>query len=100
MPRRDLERAVGAFCGPSPLALCGLGCPFLPGLLGPGLGGCQGFGCGLGRVVCVCIMVPLSDASRPSGQATQSAAGQRMRKQVGLMIAILISMFMGHHQWR
>ena len=50
MPRCDLERAVVR----SPSAASG--CPFL---LGPGLGGCQGFGCGLGRVVCVCIMVPL-----------------------------------------
>jgi hypothetical protein len=53
MPRRDLERAVGAFCGRSPPF-----CPFLPGVR-------QGFGCGLGRVVCVCIMASLLAGAEP-----------------------------------
>jgi hypothetical protein len=58
MPRCDLERAVGAFCGRSPRAArCSLGC--WPA--GPGLGA----GCGLGRVVCVCIMASLLAGAEP-----------------------------------
>jgi hypothetical protein len=61
------ERRACGKVGRGAFALCGLGCPFLPGLLGPGLGGCQGFGCGLGRVVCVCMMVPLFRREPPQG---------------------------------
>jgi hypothetical protein len=80
MPRCDLERAVGAF------ALCGLGLPVSAWPAWPWPRRPPRFRLRPGRRRLRGITVPLSDASRPRGQATRSAASQRLRKQVGLMI--------------